>query len=74
MENKIPVLCGCKRNLNTCDGNCDFGNAPAKPKLDLKPETHRNAKDCTCFECMKEETREFFKTNSEFKSVTYVLD
>lgn len=68
---KIPVLCGCKRNLTTCDGNCDYQGNP-KIILDLKPETHRNAPDCTCYECMRKETKDFFKTE-QIKSTTYVL-
>ena len=68
---KIPVVCDCRKKKIICDDNCDFGNGVV---LDLKPETHRNAHDCTCYECMRKETKEFFKTNSEFKSTTYVLD
>ena len=69
---KIPVVCDCRKKKIICDDNCDFGNGVVL--LDLKPETHRNAHDCTCYECMRKETKEFFKTNSEFKSTTYVLD
>ena len=69
-NNKIPVICDCWRKKPACDNSC---SADRLPTLDLKPETHRNASDCTCYECMRKETREFFKTES-FKSTTYVLD
>ena len=36
-----------------------------KIELDLHPITHRNAKDCTCYECTQEETKTFIKEKKD---------
>ena len=71
----IPVMCSCWRKKPTCDNSCETDINSITVLLDLKPETHRNAHDCTCYECTREETREFLKTalDSEFKNTSYVL-
>lgn len=65
----MSTTCNCRKKRTTCDNNCNFG----KVSLDLKPETHRNASDCTCYECMRKETIDYFKTE-QIKTITYVLD
>lgn len=40
-------------------------NEKKKIELDLHSETHRNKRDCTCFECMKQETKEFINENRQ---------
>lgn len=34
-------------------------------KVDMTPQTHRKASDCTCYECMRKETIDFLKTQKE---------
>lgn len=34
-------------------------------KIDTTATTHRNAQDCTCYDCMREETRQFMITKRE---------
>lgn len=34
-----------------------------KIKVELSAETHRNRRDCTCYSCMKKETRNYLNTN-----------
>ena len=37
-----------------------------KNKIDLYPETHRKASDCTCYVCTKDETKQFKKSQNVF--------
>lgn len=72
-NNNIPTMCSCWRKKPTCDNSCATDiNSVTVVVLDLKPETHRNASDCTCYECMRKETRDFFK-NEQIKTITYEL-
>lgn len=33
--------------------------------VDTEAETHRKASDCTCYSCMKKETRNYINTNND---------
>lgn len=35
-----------------------------KNKVDMHAITHRKAKDCTCYDCTKEETRNYLKNQN----------